>query len=212
MNTHVMNSHQLLAECHFDLGLVDPSWLAPLGVKNEADFTLIRSNHRSHRTLTLMFLEHYRLRSEYSDETAGRYRWVWRDRAFLKALASRLGLIANAEFVRTSIARRAVLELHRTLGEAACREALELSTAPDFMQVGGITRSQFDAAIDSGAIKMFLLAVGNELLDMALMGAGEVIRQRVRFAFPANGYQTSLQLAVEPDSLAGAIGRLAEEL
>jgi len=206
-------SHQLVEAHRHSLDHVDNSWLLPLGVSDDASLAAILSSRRGRRSLTLSLIEHYRLPSVPSEGLAPSHHWVLRGTTFLRALALRLGLLASADFVRTSVTREALAALHRTLGAAACGQAVEACIAPDAIQVHGLTRATFDAALQTGNIEPFLVRVGRRLLELALFDADDFARQRLRYAFEADSEKLAhFKLSVDNAQLSDTIATLAGEL
>ncbi len=213
MNTRELSSYQQLKAYGHDLEHIDKSWLLPLGVESEGDFAAIQSSHRGLRSLTITFLEHYHLASQPSGEMARSYHWVWRGRTFLHVLALRLGLLVNADFVRTSVTRQTVGKLHDALGVTTCREAVEASIETDSAPVVELTRSAFDAAVHRGDIAIFLTTLGQRLLELSLTDADDYARQRLQFSFPADKDDaTPLKLKGDRTQLANTVERIAGEL
>lgn len=192
---------------------VDRTWLRPLGVHEEADLAAVLSSPRGYRTLMLSFIDHYRLVAAPADGTAQSHSWVFRGRAFLHALALQLGLLANVEYIRTSVTQQAVAALHGALGTATCKDMLDASTAANSIQIRGLTRTPFDAALHSGNIQSYLLVVGSNLLELALLEADSFVRQRLRFAFADEKHDLGFsRSSVDMDILTGTVDRLAREL
>lgn len=192
---------------------IDCTWLRPLGVDKESDLAAVLSSPRGYRTLMLSFIDHYRLLASPADGFTQNYSWVFRGRAFLRELALQLGLLANAEFLRTSVTHEAVAALHGALGKATCRDMVDACTAARSIRVSGLTRTPFDAALHSGNIQSYLLVVGSRLLELALLDADSFVRQRLRFAFADEEHELNIcKSSVDLEMLTGTVSRLAREL
>lgn len=212
MNAYELDSYHSLAEYREDLDHVDASWLIPLGVNTATDLAQIRPSERGHRTLMLNFFEHYCLLAQPPDNDLQRWHWIWRGRAFLQLLALRLGLLANADFVRTSVARHAVLRIHSAIGEETCYWAIDKSADSNHIVAPGLSRIPFDAALEYGSIKTFFLTTGRRLLAFELLGADEFLQQCLRLAFPNDGAPALHPLAADRVALTDAIKTVSGEL
>ena len=213
MSAGESQSHGQIEAYQHSLDHVDSSWLLPLGVSDHDSVPTILSSRRGRRSLTRSFVAHHGLPSVPSEGLAQNHQWVLRGRIFLRTLASRLGLLASADLVRTSVSREAVSVLHRTLGAAACRQAAEACITPGAIQIDGLTRATFDGALQTGNIEPYLVRVGRCLLELALDEADDFARMRLRYAFEADSDRSAdAKLSVDSTQLSDTIARLAGEL
>ena len=212
MSEHESQSYRFAELYGHSFDHVDNSWLHTLGVCDAAVLETILANRRAYRSLLLSFIDYYQVIPAPTEELPPRERWVLRGSTFLHALALRLGLFANADFVRTSVTREAREALHRTLDAAAYRQTVEACTKADPLQVPSLTRSGFDASVRSGNIKSYLNSVGRRLLEYALLDAGKFAQQRLQFAFPADGDIAAFEPPADNTQLSRTIARLEGEL
>lgn len=190
----------------------DGSWLRPLGVTNDDSLSMVTASRRGNRSLMLSLIKHYQLRFPAGEGLAAGDCWVLRSNGFVQALALRLGLIANAEYVRTAVTRDAIGSLHRSLGKAAYQQAIEASPATGPVQIHGLQRGLFDAAVSDDKLRPYLMTVGRTLLALILPEDNEFAQQRLRFAFPMDDETTAPELLVNSSELAQVVATLAGDL
>lgn len=213
MSAHAALSRQVVEAHSHNFAHVDESWLQPLGIEGNDTLALVLSNRRACRLLTLSLLDHYHLQAAPAEGLTQSHCWVLRDRKCLRTLALQLGLLANADFLRTTVSREALTTLHDTLGAVACRQAIEACAGPDHIEVFGLSSERFDSAVQCGDVESYVFWVGRKLLTLALQDAGDFARQRLRFAFRANNDDGAAPiLSTDLSRLIQTIEKLAREL
>jgi hypothetical protein len=124
------------------------------------------------------------------------------------ALARRLGLAAVSSFVRMTVIAASVAKLRALLGDEIYRRALESQG----LDVRGLDRAQFDAALECGELDDYLVGVGAALLETTTQPADAFCRVRMRFAFPPACWRARPRsLGVDDAELAERIAEATRE-
>jgi hypothetical protein len=134
--------------------------------------------------------------------------WLLSSPSAQVALARRIGLDAVRGFIRTTVVAASVSRLRALLGEETYRRALE----GNGLEVRGLDRQQFDAALERGDLEEYLVAVGAALLETTTQPGDAFCRVRMRFSFPPACWRARPRsVAVDDAELAQRISEAMRE-
>ncbi len=180
---------------------IDPAWLNKL--VPTAVLELLNGSREGSRLLTRQLYKRYRIAVPSQSSLQPQQQWLLLENRLQKQLARRLGSLACATFIRTSVKKEAVKKLSTVLGHAQYRALLTQPALP----VTGLHKTDFDNALLNAQIADFLTAVGVALLELTLHDADPFFKLRIKFVFPPRCLNLRPQqpLAMEKEELAAVI-------
>lgn len=163
-----------------DAGSMHPDWLRQLMTVEGGLIGRFMESPTARRMLTRRAQRRHGIAVPERITLSPNQQWLLSTPPAQIALARSIGLAAVNSFIRMTVVAASVTKLRTLLGEETYRRALERHG----LDVRGLDRAQFDAALERGELDEYVVAVGAALLETTTQPGDAFCRMRMRFAFP----------------------------
>ena len=186
---------------------VHVDWLRELVQGEEGVLAHLTRSGTAARMLTRRLYQRHGIQAPARAALAPHQQWLLTGQSQQVRLARRLGIEALHELIRTTVDAPCVAGLRKVLGDEAYRAAL----AAQGLEVAGLERAPFAAALRGGKADEYFISVGVALLEMTTRAGDPFCRMRMRFAFSPGCWRSRPQgLAVDETQLAARVAQLTE--
>jgi hypothetical protein len=180
-------------------------WLRELVQGEDGMLAHVTRSSTAARMLTRRLYQRHGISAPARTTLAPHQQWLLSGQTQQVALARELGIEALNGFIRTTVDAPSVAILRKTLGEETYRRIL---AAPG-LEVSGMERTAFAAALRAGRLDEHFVSAGAALLETTTRTGDPFCRMRMRFAFSPGCWRSRPQgIGVDERLLADRITQL----